>query len=214
MANDKFNLARYATENERLNKQPHSFPRIVFMGDSITEFWKILRPNFFNNPNYINRGISGQTTRELLVRFQQDVLDLKPTVVVLLAGINDIAQNSGYINTEETYENIVQMAMLSLKNNATVVLSSVTPAIEFPWRKNIDPVTKILEINTLLRLFAVKNNLTYVDYYTDLVDENKKLKAIYSNDGVHPNEVGYEIMEPLVEFAIETAVQKLLKKIV
>ena len=178
---------------------------IVFLGDSITELWDMENPSFFENKPYINRGVSGETTQEMLHRFKKDVIDSKPSVVVILAGTNDIAENGGPITLEEIFENIVAMTKLAQKNRIRVVLCSVLPAHEYPWREHIDAVEKIERLNAMIKKYTQKNRLIYCDYYSALVDERKGMKVSYSEDGVHPNIAGYKIMEPIVEQAIKTA---------
>lgn len=203
--NDWPNLRRYRSENAALKNQGD---RVVFMGNSITDGWSKVSPEFFKDKPYVNRGISGQTTPQMLVRFRQDVIDLHPAVVVILAGINDIAGNTGPSSLEMIENNLASMAQLAKANNIKVILSSVLPAFSFPWRPEVNPVQKVTDLNQWIKNFAQKNNLLYVDYYSAMVDERKGLPEKYSKDGVHPNKEGYHIMEPLVEKAIRKALQK------
>lgn len=182
--------------------------RVVFMGNSITIGWSNLNPEFFAGKPYINRGISGQTTPQMLVRFRPDVINLKPTVVVILAGTNDIAGNTGYTPVETIFGNIVSMAELAKANGIKVVLSSVLPAFDYPWRKGLEPVPKIADLNQRLKDYAAKNGCVYLDYYTAMADERKGLKAALTSDGVHPNKEGYLVMGPLAEKAIAAALKK------
>jgi len=198
-------LKKYATENKKLKPVLKNENRVVFMGNSITEFWKSDN-HFFFNSQYINRGISGQTTAQMLVRFRQDVIALKPKLVVILGGINDIAQNNGPVTLEETFKNIRTMAELAKKNNIKVVLSSVLPAYDFFWRPGLQPAPKIIKLNKMIRDYCIKNNINYVDYYAAMVDGRGGLKKLLSEDGVHPNVAGYNIMEPLVEKAIQKTI--------
>lgn len=147
---------------------------------------------------YVNRGISGQTTPQMLVRFRQDVINLKPSVVVILAGINDIAGNTGPSTIEGIADNIMSMAELAKANNIKVVLCSVLPAFDFPWRQGLEPAEKVVKLNALLKSYAEKHNFVYVDYFTAMANESNGLKNELGNDGVHPNATGYSIMEPLI----------------
>lgn len=182
--------------------------RVVFMGNSITIGWSNLNPEFFEGKPYINRGISGQTTPQMLIRFRPDVINLKPKVVVILAGTNDIAGNTGYTPVETIFGNIVSMTELAKANGIKVVLSSVLPAFDYPWRKGLEPVGKIADLNQRLKDYAAKNNCVYLDYYTPMADERKGLKAELTSDGVHPNKAGYLVMGPLAEKAIATALKR------
>ncbi|KYP15458.1 MAG: acylhydrolase [Flavihumibacter sp. CACIAM 22H1] len=205
---DWANLRRYAEDNAALGILKPGEKRVVFMGNSITEGWKNSRPAFFTGRPYINRGISGQTTPQMVVRFKQDVVQLKPAVVVILAGINDIAGNTGPMTIEQTFDNIVSMAEIARANNIKVVLCSVLPAFDFPWRPGMEPAGKIVALNALLKKYALQNKLVYVDYFSAMADERKGLPAHLANDGIHPTEAGYKLMEPLVEKGIAEALKK------
>ncbi len=172
------------------------------MGDSITEFWSVTSPDFFTGKPYVNRGISGQTTPQMLIRFRPDVIALKPAVVVLLAGINDIAGNTGPSTLEMITDNIFSMAELAKANHIKVILCSVLPAFDFPWKTGLKPAEKVVELNKMIKQYADANGILYLDYYSAMANDQKGLKADYSGDGVHPNKTGYEIMNPLVEKAI------------
>jgi len=198
------NLRKYELENKNIPINEDE-KRIVFMGDSITEFWKERDSDFFNSNSYINRGISGQTTSQMLLRFRQDVIELKPYAVIILAGINDIAENTGPISIENSFGNIVSMVELAKSNNIKIILSSILPADRFPWRPDIKPVEKITQFNKMLLQYAKENNLIYIDYYSEMVDSEKGLDKKFTKDRVHPNLAGYKIMRPLVEEAIEKA---------
>ncbi|MBX9808316.1 MAG: SGNH/GDSL hydrolase family protein [Flavobacteriaceae bacterium] len=174
----------------------------VFMGDSITESWSILDSAFFVGKHYINKGISGQTSLQMNFRFQKDVIDLKPAVVIIMAGTNDIAGNGGTYTPGMAFNNISSMAELAKTNNIKVILCSVLPATDFWWNPGLQPADKIIALNTMIRDYAVKNKIPYVDYYAALVDLNKGLPKKYSVDGVHPNLAGYLVMDPLAEKAI------------
>ena len=201
-AQDWPNLNRYQNENAILKPVEAGQKRIVFMGDSITEFWSTVNPEYFSGKPYVNRGISGQTTPQMLLRFRADVIALQPTAVVILAGINDIAGNTGPMTIEMIRDNIFSMIELAKTNHIKVILCSVLPAYDFPWKPNQEPIAKIKALNEILQNYAVANNIVYVDYYSAMVDDRKALKADYSNDGVHPNKIGYQVMAPLADKAI------------
>jgi lysophospholipase L1-like esterase len=201
--NDWASLCRYRTENAALHRA--AAPRVVFVGDSITELWKVAHPEFFGE-SFVDRGVSGQTTGQMLVRFRQDVIALKPAVVHILAGTNDFAGNGGPTSLDAIRNNIVSMVELAIANDIRVVLGSVPPAGTFPWRPTVlEPAQHIVEINEWLRRFAREKNLIYVDYHEPLADERDAMKQTFSNDGVHPNRDGYSVMEPLARRAIEQA---------
>jgi len=191
-------LAAYAKANAQAKAQAPGTVKVVFMGDSITEFWT---PSFWN-PGRVNRGISGQTTPQMLLRFRPDVLELKPKLVVILAGTNDVAENTGPASIDMIVGNIVSMVELAKANGLIVILGSVLPASEFPWKTALKPAHKIVAINRQLRIYAAQHGLTYVDYFSDMVDEKNGLRRVYSEDGVHPNKAGYDLMERLVTQAI------------
>ena len=204
-AQDWANLSKYQEENKQLMKSDTVDKRIVFMGNSITESWIHNRPGFFKGKPYVNRGIGGQTTPQMLLRFQQDVIDLEPSVVVILAGINDIAGNTGPMTIEETYNNIISMAEMATSNHIKVILCSVLPAKDFPWRPGLEPALKVVKLNALLKKYVDDHNLVYVDYFSAMNDGANGLREILGYDGVHPNAMGYSIMEPLVEEGIAKA---------
>ncbi|MFZ1799013.1 MAG: SGNH/GDSL hydrolase family protein [Chitinophagaceae bacterium] len=206
--NDWADLKKYSFENEHLGLPGKGENRVVFMGNSITEFWKTIDSNFFNNKQYIDRGISGQTTPQMLIRFRPDVIELKPSVVVILAGINDIAENTGPISLNNIFGNIVSMIELATINKITVVVSSVLPANVFTWRPQIKPAEKVIALNTMLSSYCKSHNIIYLDYYSKMVDDQEGLDKKYTEDGVHPTLAGYKIMEPLVEEAIKKALSK------
>jgi len=205
---DWANLDRYKNENAKLGNPSPGENRIVFMGNSITEGWSRLNPEFFSGKPYINRGISGQTTPQMLIRFRPDVIDLKPAVVVILAGTNDIAGNTGPSTLEMIEGNIISMAELARANGIIVVLSSVLPAYDYPWKPGLNPAEKIAALNEMIKRYADKKGIVYLDYYSSMVDERKGLKDTYTNDGVHPNEAGYKVMAPLAEEAIAKALNR------
>ena len=203
-AQDWANLKTYQNKNATLKPLEPGQKRIVFMGDSITELWSVTTPYFFEGKPYVNRGISGQTTPQMLVRFRPDVIALKPDIVVIMAGINDIAGNTGPSTLEMIAGNIFSMAELAKANNIKVILCSVLPAYDFPWRTGLEPAEKVVTLNKMIKKYADANGILYLDYYAALVDERKGMNAAYSGDGVHPNKTGYEAMAPLVEMAIQS----------
>ena len=209
--NEFANTSRYDKTNLELKLHTTAHNRVVFMGNSITEDWLKIRPEFFDNKDYINRGISGQTTPQMLLRFRQDVVDLNPKVVVILAGTNDIAGNSGYISLEAIISTIKSMAEIANANEIKVIISSILPAIDYPWKPGLDPASKIITINKALKAFSEENNFIYLDYYAAMVDDKGGLKVpeyTTANDLVHPNKAGYLVMEKLAEIAINKALNK------
>jgi lysophospholipase L1-like esterase len=207
-AQDWANLNRFQEENSKLEILDSTQQRIVFMGNSITEGWIKWRPEFFEGKPYVNRGISGQTTPQMLLRFRQDVIDLKPSVVVILAGINDIAGNTGPSTIEIIMGNLKSMAELASTNHIKVILCSVLPAKDFPWRPGLEPAEKVIKLNALLQSYVRQYNLVYVDYFSALEDGSNGLKEDLGYDGVHPNALGYSVMEPLVEEGIVKALEQ------
>lgn len=201
------NLSRYQQENMNLQPPNKGEKRVVFMGNSITEFWSTYSDFFKFNKNYINRAISGQTSPQMLLRFRQDVINLSPNVVVILTGINDIAENTGPSTVEMIENNIISMTELAKINNIKVILCSVLPAEEFSWSPSIKPAKIVVELNEKIKSFANQNNVIYVDYFSEMKNGNDGMKSELANDGIHPNELGYSIMEPI----IEKAIQKCLK---
>lgn len=205
---DWANLNRYKEENIKIGLPVDGENRIVFMGNSITEGWLQTNPEFFKDKPYLDRGISGQTTPQMLVRFRQDVVNLKPKVVVILAGTNDIAGNTGPSTLEMIEDNIASMTEIAKANNIKVLLCSVLPAFDYPWKPGLNPSGKIVELNKWIKNYCEENDLIYVDYFTSMADERDGLKKDYSEDGVHPNKAGYRVMAPLVEKAIEEVLGK------
>jgi acyl-CoA thioesterase-1 len=199
-------LARYKDANEKLPKPAPDEKRVVFMGDSITEGWHFDGPDgSFSGKPFINRGISGQTSPQMLVRFRQDVVDLQPRVVVILAGTNDVAGNTGPMTLEQTEANIASMAEIAKSNGIRVVLCSVLPAFDFPWKPGMEPAPKINAINTWIKSYAAEKGHVYVDYHSAMKDARDGLPPNLSGDGVHPKPAGYAIMAPLVEAGIAKA---------
>lgn len=201
-------LKRFEKANAALPAPAPGENRVVFMGNSITEGWINMVPEFFAGKPYLNRGIGGQTTPQMLLRFKPDVIDLKPKVVVILAGTNDIAGNTGPTTEKTIIDNITSMAQMAKANGIKVVLSSIIPVYDYPWKPGLQPVEKIASINAKLKVFAQNNGMVYLDYYTPMADERKGLKASLGSDGVHPNKAGYALMAPLAEAAIKAALAK------
>ena len=193
------NLNRYKKENYDLNLDLNEGNRVIFMGDSITEGWSALYPDFFKKRNYVNRGISGQTTPQMLIRFRSDVVDLLPKIVVILAGTNDIAENTGPSNVKMITDNIFSMAELGNAHSIKIVLCSVLPVFKYSWKNIIDPPSYIYEVNSMIEEYCLKNNYKYLDYYSSMVDGRKGLMESLTEDGVHPNEKGYEVMSQLFQ---------------
>ena len=206
MEQDWPELNRYREANRKITENTE-WPQVVFMGNSITEGWVNIHPGFFQENNYLGRGIGGQTTPQMLIRFTPDVLDLNPKVVVILAGTNDIATNTGFSSVKMISDNIKAMAMLAKQKNIKVVLSSVLPVYDYPWRPGLEPVSKIEELNSWMKNYAKENGHTYLDYFKHLSDDKKGMKKIYSEDGVHPNAQAYDVMEPLAKAAIKKALK-------
>jgi lysophospholipase L1-like esterase len=198
-------LGRYRAENAALAPAGADEQRVVFYGDSITDGWG-RRPDtgeFFPGKPYVNRGISGQTTPQMVVRFRQDVINLRPAAVVILAGTNDVAGNTGPMTPEMTEDNFRSMIDLAKANGIRVIVASITPAADYPWRKGLAPGPKIKALNNWLQGYCVNHSVTYLDYYSAMADENGGMKSGISFDGVHPNAQGYAIMAPLAQAAID-----------
>lgn len=208
--NDWGNIHRYASLNRELALPAKGEHRVVFMGNSITEGWVNIHPEFFNDNNYIGRGISGQTSPQMLLRFREDVINLHPDIVVINAGTNDCAENTGPFNIDVTFGNIVSMVELAKANGIKVMIASVLPAAEFAWNKNVtDAAIRISSLNEKLKDYATENNIPYVDYYSQLVyGDDRALNPAYTNDGVHPTADGYTVMEAIVGPAIKNALTK------
>jgi len=199
-------LTRYRAANAE-SKGAAAQNRVVFFGDSITDTWKL--ENYFPGKPYVNRGISGQTTPQMLVRFRQDVIDLQPKVVLILAGTNDIAGNTGPIRTEDIEADLASMADLAKAHGIAVVLASVLPVHNYT-PKSLDffaqrPGARILEVNRWLREYCGRNEIVYLDYFSAVADEKGLLRKELAEDGLHPNDAGFKIMAPLAEAAIAKA---------
>lgn len=199
-------LGRYTYQNAILEKAPD----VVFMGNSITDCWVDTVPEFFVENNYAGRGISGQVSSQMLVRFRQDVIDLKPKAVVILAGANDIAENDGYMSNEGIMNNIISMCELAKLHGITPILCSILPCDHFYWLRNsnIYPAGRILEINKMIKDYAAKNGYEYVDYHSSMKTPKGGINPCYSRDLIHPNRNGYEVMMPIVKRAIDKVIGK------
>ena len=216
--NDFANYARYREANTKLAPPAKDEKRVVFMGDSITDGWKL--NEYFPNQPYVNRGISGQTTSQMLLRFRPDVIDLKPKVVVILAGTNDISANTGPMTLEAIEGNLASMAELARANGINVVLASVMPVSDYNTDKSGKaiirtlqrPPAQILALNAWIKNFCAERGFVYLDYFTAMADDKGFLKAEIANDGLHPNAKGYEIIKPLAENAIKIALKSKQKK--
>lgn len=206
---DTANLARYAADNERVKDEGKTVD-VIFMGNSITDHWVGFHPEFFSDNNYLDRGIGGQTSSQMLLRFRQDVIDLAPRVVVINAGTNDCAENTGRFDADFTFGNIVSMTDLARANGIRVILASVLPASGFGWNRNItDAAERIDSLNSRIRAYAEANNIPYADYYSAMVaGPDKALNPEYTEDGVHPNAGGYTLMENIVNPIIVKTLNK------
>lgn len=199
------NLARFHQDDARIKPPARGEDRVVFMGDSITDFWALDRS--FPGKPYLNRGISGQTTPQMLLRFRQDVIALRPRAVVILGGTNDIAGNTGPMTPEMTKDNLMSMTELAKAHGIRVVLASILPAYDFPWRPGLQPSVKIAALNTWIKEYAARNHCVYLDYYSAMVDRRPGLNAALTSDGVHPNAAGYAVMAPLAQQAMSQALR-------
>ena len=199
LRNDWANLARYREANAKLGAPAAGERRVVFMGNSITEGWARFFGDEFPGKPYVGRGISGQTTPQMLVRFRQDVVALRPAVVVILAGTNDIAGNTGPSTLEMIEENLASMTELAQANHIGVVLCSVLPVFDYPWRRGLEPGPKIVALNNWIREYAARVGATYVDFHSAMADERQGMKADLARDGVHPTEAGYDAMATVID---------------
>jgi lysophospholipase L1-like esterase len=210
LINDYGNLARYAADNQQVQPPASGEERVVFMGDSITDGWgRNVKVPFFPGKPYINRGISGQTTAQMLLRFYPDVVALKPKAVVFLAGTNDIGGNLGPVTLESIENNLAAMADLARANGIRVVMASLTPVCDY-HRPQIAqrPPEKILALNRWIQDYCARNHFVFLDYFNSTVDDKGFFKTEITNDGLHPNEAGYAIMGPLAQKAIDQALRK------
>lgn len=201
---DWANYGRYAEQNSQISARSD----VVFMGNSITQGWVNTHPEFFSDNNYIGRGISGQVTAQMLVRFRPDVIELAPRCVVILAGTNDIAGNMGEISIRNIAGNIISMAELAKYNGIEVVICSVLPVYDYKWRPGREPAGKIMELNAILKEYAENNGCHYADVHTQMKDSRNGLPPEYSNDEVHLTPEGYTKMESVVKPVIEKALSK------
>lgn len=208
LRDDWASLGRYRDANTALGPPQPGEHRVVFYGNSITDAWARHFDAMFPGKPYVGRGISGQTTPQMLVRFRQDVIALEPAVVVILAGTNDIAGNTGPSTQAMIADNLMSMVDLARAHGIRVVLSSVLPAYEYPWRQGREPAPKIVALNRWMREYAAANDLVYLDYHSAMADARQGLPKELSDDGVHPNEAGYRVMAPLAEQAIAEALQR------
>jgi lysophospholipase L1-like esterase len=199
---DLAGFARYGSANATLAPPISQERRVVFMGDSITDFWATVDPKFFARRDFVDRGISGQTTMQMLLRFRQDVISLKPAIVHIMGGTNDIAGNTGRMELAAIEANIASMVDLARANGIQVVIGSVLPATDFSWRPGIDPAPKIVALNKFLESYSRARHLTYVDYYSALTDGSLGMKSEFTSDGVHPSAPGYFIMDRLANAAL------------
>ena len=205
--NDWARFSVFAEENSTIPPPAPGENRVVFMGNSITQGWPDASPEFFEGKAYIERGISGQTTPQMLVRFRADVIDLHPKVVVILAGTNDIAGNTGPMTNKMIEDNLRSMAEIASANGIKVVLSSILPVYDYPWNPWLNPSQRIVDINRWIKEYCDQNGHVYLDYFSAMVDERNGLDEKYTYDGVHCNKAGYAVMESLVEPAIQMALQ-------
>lgn len=196
------NMARFDAQNKEVDSD-NTDNRVVFMGNSITEGWASYMPEMFDNQTYINRGIGGQTTPQMLLRFRQDVIAHQPKVVVILAGTNDIAGNTPLKDLETVAGHLFSMAELARQHDIKVILCSVVPAAEYPWRKGKRPDVKIPQLNKMIQDYCNENKIHYLDYFIAMTDGNGGLIESYGYDGVHPDEDGYKVMTKLVEKALD-----------
>lgn len=197
-------LEQYRDENRRLPPPGAARPRVIFLGDSLTQSWDLAGLGL-DQVELLNRGISGQTSPQMLVRFRQDVVDLRPAVVHILAGTNDLAGNAGPTTLEAIEDNVSSMAEIAAANHIRVVLGSVLPALDYPWRRGLEPAPRIVALNGWMRAYARRRKLVYADYYSALVDSRGGFKSALADDGVHPNRAGYAAMEPIARESLRQA---------
>lgn len=207
IAQDWSDFKKFREANTKLNLVEKAENRVVFMGNSITIGWLNSHPEFFKNKPFINRGISGQTTPQMLVRFRADVIDISAAAVVILAGTNDIAGNTGPSSLEMILDNIKSMTEIAQANNVKVILCSVLPAYDYSWRPGLEPNIKIPKLNSMIKDYAEKNKIYYLDYFSALDDGNNGMIPAFTNDGVHLTLEGYQVMEPMIEKAIKSVLK-------
>ena len=201
---DWANINHYKEANSELGAPLDSEKRVVFIGDSITENWELIKPEFFSENKFINRGIGGQTSPQMLIRFRSDVIELKPSLIIILAGTNDIAGNTGPTTINMISNNIISMSELAISHGIKVAISSVLPVYNYNWSDVKEPNNKIVDLNKILSNYTIEKNLLYLDYYKSMVDNRPGLKKEFSDDEVHPNKAAYEIMSELALKAINT----------
>jgi lysophospholipase L1-like esterase len=201
-------LGHYRAQNEALAPAAPGEQRVVFFGDSITEIWGHRGSEFFPGKPYINRGISGQTSAQMVVRFHPDVVNLHPRAVVILAGTNDVAANTGPMSPDATLDDFRAMVEMARANHITVIIGSIPPADDFPWRRGLEPAPKIRALNEKLHAYCVSEGILWIDYYSALADDKGAMKPGLSIDGVHPTPAGFAVMAPLAEAAIERVLVK------
>lgn len=206
-ADDWAALTKYQKENELLPLPKRKEKRVIFLGSSIFEFWKQKDPEYFSRNTYVDRGISGQISPQLLIRFRQDVINLKPKAVIILAGSNDISGNTGHVTNEKIMNNIKSMAELARLHHIKVILCKYLPVYEYPWNKSIKPAEIIVSLNEMIAAYAKEKNYTVLDYWTPLVDDRKGQRPELTVDGVHPNLAGYKIMEVVTDEAVKKALK-------
>ena len=207
-AQDWPNLEKYKNANAELPAPSEEENRVVFMGNSITEMWIGTHPEFFKEHPYVNRGIGGQTTPQMLLRFRQDVINLNPKVVVILAGTNDIAGNTGPMTLEQIHDNILSMVELAKANGIKPIVCSVLPAYDYPWRPGLQPNIKIPKLNSLLKNMTEAQGVMYLDYFTEMTDDRNGLPSELTTDEVHVTKKGYEVMEKMVVESIGKALNQ------
>lgn len=208
LRNDWAGLERYRAANAALRVPVNGEARVVFLGNSITDGWARHFPVMFPGKPYVGRGISGQTTPQMLVRFRQDVVALQPQVVVILGGTNDIAGNTGPSSLEMIEDNLMSMTEIAKANGIRVVLSSVLPVFDYAWKPGLTPAPKIVALNAWMKAYAARVGAVYLDYHSAMADERQGLRADLTNDGVHPTEAGYRVMAPLADAAIADALRR------
>ncbi len=207
VAQDWPNLTKYQSANKLLEGPRSNENRVVFMGNSITEGWLQANPSFFEGKPYINRGIGGQTTPQMLLRFQQDVVALNPKIVVVLAGTNDIAENTGPISLEQISANMLSMVQLAKANGIVPIVCSVLPAYDYPWRPGKAPNVKIPKLNEMLKVMCAEQKVPYLDYFSAMADDRNGLPKAYTTDEVHLTKEGYAVMEKLVKESINNTLE-------
>jgi lysophospholipase L1-like esterase len=201
-------LCRYQPDNARLKAAGGAAPKVVFMGDSITEIWARLDADFFTSNDLVGRGISGQVSTQNLLRFQQDVVGLHPKVVHIMIGTNDIAGNAGPTTYGDVERNLAAMVDLARANGIRVVLATVPPTADFPWRRGMHPAEKVIELNAWIRDYAKREHIVLADYHTALKDPAGGFRSEWSVDGVHPNAAGFKVMEPIAAASIQAALAR------